>query len=529
MYQVLIVDDEKKVRQLIRILIDWERLGLHCVGLAESAEQALSILNTQTVDIILTDIRMSSTNGLSLIQNVQKMYPGIRCVIISGYREFDYAHAAMQMHVQSYLLKPINEQELNQVLKQICKELDSRATQRMQNTVLLEQESLLRRNELHTLVSASTSERKMLAIHYPPVGTCYRMLCVHLYPRGEHCLSEYTVQKGKLSLLVRSALQSNGIDHTSVQYESSLYVLIGGDSFVLEESGKQLLRELRACRTLVTVCHVVVSASTTYQDIAMTGDAITQTEYGIRQRLQCGVDQVIYMQGVIPNAPDVGTVLTAERRKTFLRLLEGIQIEQMADWFFGTYQAVRSQAENISELAFVTADQIFSLFRDFWSTLDAQSDWQRLTEQYAAIVDISITARELFDHMENLVRDEMHGYYQKKMETGKKPIHLAKQYICENYADKLTLEDVATLVGMNATYFSVLFKRETGISFLDYVVQVRMNAARELLKTSDDRIGDIAYRVGYTDPRYFSRIFLKTVGLKPTEYRRLHYRIEVSP
>ena len=99
---------------------------------------------------------------------------------------------------------------------------------------------------------------------------------------------------------------------------------------------------------------------------------------------------------------------------------------------------------------------------------------------------------------------------------------IAKQYINKNYNTPLSLEDVSSLVGFNPAYFSFLFKKETGKNFMKYVIEVRMQNAKQLLIQTNNDIADIAMEVGYTDLKYFSKLFKKETGLNPSQYRKLY-------
>ena len=99
---------------------------------------------------------------------------------------------------------------------------------------------------------------------------------------------------------------------------------------------------------------------------------------------------------------------------------------------------------------------------------------------------------------------------------------MAKQYIQNNYANQISLEEVADAINLSAAYLSNMFKKEMGMNFSDFLISCRIEAAKELLKTTDLPIADVASRVGYTDSRYFSKTFVKVVGLKPSTYRKLY-------
>lgn len=103
-----------------------------------------------------------------------------------------------------------------------------------------------------------------------------------------------------------------------------------------------------------------------------------------------------------------------------------------------------------------------------------------------------------------------------------KPIRCAKQYMEEHYGEKIVLEDIADIVNLNPVYFSVLFKKETGMNFSAYLAGIRIEKAKEMIRGTNDTIAVIGERVGYRDTRYFSQTFTKIVGIKPALYRKIH-------
>ena len=103
-----------------------------------------------------------------------------------------------------------------------------------------------------------------------------------------------------------------------------------------------------------------------------------------------------------------------------------------------------------------------------------------------------------------------------------KPIRIAQEYVLEHFASPITLQEVAGMVYLSPNYFSAMFKQQTGMNFLDFLTKVRIEEAKKLLKTSLMNVAEIAHEVGYADEKYFSRLFIKIVGVKPIEYRKFH-------
>jgi len=129
---------------------------------------------------------------------------------------------------------------------------------------------------------------------------------------------------------------------------------------------------------------------------------------------------------------------------------------------------------------------------------------------------------EILQYLAILIGNSLNIICENKKQMDAKPIRLAKQYIKERYRDPLTLEEVSSFVGFSPSYFSTLFKKESGVNFQDYLCEIRMQQAKELLKQTNMNISQICEQVGYSDLKHFIKCFRKTTGLKPNEYRKLY-------
>lgn len=134
----------------------------------------------------------------------------------------------------------------------------------------------------------------------------------------------------------------------------------------------------------------------------------------------------------------------------------------------------------------------------------------------------AINAQELFRLLHDDMCGEIDRLRNERMLREARPITDAKRFIQQHYQEALRLEDVSNAVGFNATYFSAMFKKETGQNFMDYLTELRMNKAKELLCNDENSVQDVADQIGYRDLKYFSRLFKKTTGLSPSEYKKLY-------
>lgn len=171
---------------------------------------------------------------------------------------------------------------------------------------------------------------------------------------------------------------------------------------------------------------------------------------------------------------------------------------------------------------FDTAEQCL---RDFcaWSLghgMEIRRDW---ADSKREKVRSAASVHQLAQWLAATLCAKQEELYAQRVHAEEYPIRLAIEYMKKHYAEKITLEDVAAHSGFNPTYFSEKFKEKTGKNFTDFLTEVRMEAAKELLRDSRKTIGQIGDAVGYKDAKYFSQQFTKCVGMKPTEYRKLYY------
>lgn len=172
--RVLIVDDEKRIGILVKNLIRWRELDMECVGVFDHGADALEAVRTNPPDIVITDIKMPQISGLELIQRAQQIKEDLFFIVISGYKEFEYAHKALEFGVENYLLKPIDEDELNQVLEKINVKMDQKdVLENKVKQIMTKGNKIIRRDFLRNIIDQSV-ERIEEPIDFK--GNCYRAI-----------------------------------------------------------------------------------------------------------------------------------------------------------------------------------------------------------------------------------------------------------------------------------------------------------------------------------------------------------------
>lgn len=531
LYRIMLVDDEEEVRKAMIRKMDWEQLGFTVAGDAENGEDALEKLELLEPDVVMTDIRMPYMDGLTLVARIREKYPFIKILIFSGYDDFEYAKQAIKYRVTEYILKPVNGEELAEILKRVRISLDEEIKQRRNISMLQESYEnslpMLREVFLNDLVSRGADlsgvapklkeygvdildARKWLAavIHVEQVEQAeeqelYRhqeLIPISVRKLVEDHLKTYgrfTVFNSAEGITLIAAVDENNS-------ESGLITL-------LEDTCKESRRMLGVSITVGVgySCDTLQEIRRSYQTAV---DAL-----GYRAIVGCG--RTIYINDVEP----------VNRGK--LQFGAGEEAELTAVIKFGTKDQI---GETLQELAVRMDDakvhdnqyQVYMLtivncLIRLMQQYDLKMSGMFDSEDHYADIIKRICRRESFaEEMIPIACRMNEALNQARDNTTRKVIVEAKEYIQENYADpELSVDVLCRHLHMSPAYFSTVFKKETGQSYVNYLTEVRLQKAEELLEQTDDKTYEIAQKVGYQEQNYFSYVFKKKYGISPTKYR----------
>ena len=196
MYKILLVDDEILVREAIRDRLEWEKLGFELIGDCENGKKAIEFLQTQSVDVVLTDIYMPYVDGLELSKHISEEYPETKIIIFSGYSDFEYAQQALKYNVADYILKPVTAKELSAVLRKIKEKLDGKQQEKQQLMKLAKTYQTYRKNESYIVakilsnlikgsVDVATARKELAELGVEITGTAYRVAILNIETNSE--------------------------------------------------------------------------------------------------------------------------------------------------------------------------------------------------------------------------------------------------------------------------------------------------------------------------------------------------------
>lgn len=534
MVKVVVADDEEKVCQLILDLIDWEEKGMEVVGVAHNGIEALEYVKKWHPDLLITDIRMPGYDGLELIQQAKEEKKDLQFIIISGYRHFEYAQSAMQYGVKHYLLKPINQQELSDTLDGICHQYKVKMAQLSEEeTLKLRQEhdiANLRTNLFINVLQEETLVPKIEQIneqyHYKFQEGDFLIFIVKFdYAYQQIKLINQSVMKDKIIQITEYLLQPCCYDMECYCEESAIICVANYQPEVKKDVRKHLktiLDELLVQKTIFGNVEFTIGSGLTVTDISQIRESYQCAKISVDERIVKGTGKFLEQVEIVDTRKQVDLLLANFNRiiDVALEVLDKESIiAGIKDLRVGIKREEKINGTEILRLVTEAIHIYIIVLRKHQLMLNQE---ERTIQQFQEYIQICGTVDKLFECLTESVESTLNQIIEEKKQESIRPIRIAKQYIQQHYMNPISLEEVSNIVGFNATYFSSLFKKESGSNFLEYLSEVRMNKAKELLKETNESVANICEKVGYSDVKHFTKSFKKNAGINPNEYRKLY-------
>lgn len=544
---VLIAEDEKRILALIKSLIDWDALGLKLVGEALDGESALRQIGQKRPDIVITDIRMPGANGLNVAEWITHNLPNSRVIVISGYKQFDYAYDALKLNVSDFLIKPINRDDLN---KSLLKIVNQHSSERVQELRDIRMENEIHRNRMNLRRQFLLNLLYCPHIPLPELDCCNTNNAMEFHPGlffaiaiqvggGSLSFERYIHESGR-SAAAMNTTRVSGIVAIKLKdiimnclcgicYD--LEGIVDGDRvFLIGNIDHGQLHVLhRACKRAINTMreHAMVFPGIRF---AMGVSRAEAEHRGLSRLLQNASDVLVCskVQGhdfpIFAEKQDEASILPAlaSLENDIRRAVTIYDLPAIQRAFVRHYNEIRPQLEVAPLLINALIDQLLNIM---WATARDNYHLSDFGLQPAIRNYLRNIPADLDDFSECVCSVLLYQYslWQEAVRGSETmPVRTLKRYIQEHCHENLGVDNLAAMVGFSTSHISALFKRETGTTIVDYITQSRIDRAKEMLASTMMNINEIAEAVGYQDAKYFSRIFRKQVCIKPSEYRQLH-------
>mgnify|MGYP001249963501 CR=1 FL=1 len=526
MLKAIIADDEVRIIQLLRSLIDWEELGIEIVAEANNGMDALLYVKKIKPDILITDIRFPGIDGLELTKRVYEIDPTISTVIISGYKQFEYAHTALKYGVVEYLLKPINKENLENTLRKICVKKFKNA-EHIQDVEKLKKRSELTTTRLRNQYIQDCLDQNMSLDRIENINKeyCYSFIdepvisiYVYINVDGENYIDSYIIEKTRNTI----AEIYDSIFHEYHMFENGTGLILIANFMAKQKEevnriSAKTIDKIRLKLEFYENVKIAISVSSIGQSPIDLKELIPEVVRGLTAKCIIGSKEVVFIEKY--NLDKTDEFLSDTDKIRIVGLVETFESEVLKNWILEKYDDSEKLLFERPWLAFEGALEIATVFVSVSMDGDNQKMFlDTLTKELMPIDNIV----DLKNLLVTRLSEALTRKYDEKKLRNSQPVRLAKQYMQNHLSEQITIEDVANYVDLSYTYFSGLFKNETGTTVSQYLLNIRIEYAKKLIKETRMNLSEISESVGYSDAKHFSKTFKKNVKISFKEYKRLY-------
>ncbi|KRE57973.1 response regulator transcription factor [Paenibacillus sp. Soil750] len=530
MYRIMLIDDEVGVRNSIKAKIDWTSTGFEIALEAANGLEALQLLEEHPLpDIVITDVRMPQMDGIAFVSACKEKYPALRIIVLSGYSDFEYMKAAIQLGVKDYLLKPVVRSELTALLGKLAAELeedrnrlreqDQEEIKNHQQLVLM-QEQLLWQLVKDEWFSVSTMKERMEQLQLSTLASDdvhAQFVTVEMrIPPGR--LDDWSERKDLLYLAFQMLCRESAEkwEHIYPFYAMSHPAMI---HFVIRIQNAQHDRFLA---DFVRKLKRDIQSYLKVDSVLGIGEPI----HGLRQ-LKDGYasSMLAWSQGTIHSdkaEPDRNVLamthsFSPEVERKLMQTIENLDMPAFTKQLHAIFSVDRDTPMFVFTFLTLRIILLFNAIAKKFELGD-MSLQNYLWNCQMTVRDYS-SREQVLEQLHDMARLVMEEVRKTRFSSGQQMMEAIRNYVNENFSYELTLASLAEMFHINETYLSGLFKMSVGVTFSDYVTRLRLSRAADLLKESELKLTDIATLVGYSSSSYFSTAFKKFYGKGPKEYR----------
>ena len=501
MYSVMLVDDEKLILQGLMNIIEWEDIGLRVVQTAQNGYDALEIFKDNPVDIIITDINMPKLTGLELIREVRNINSKTKFIILTGYDEFTYAREAIKYGVESYILKPIDEDELQETLVKIKKDLENKNNE--MNKLIDKNNKLIKYMSGKSNENYIYSMKDILSINIE--GQTYNVANIIINNKEEDYLyidkiiKKYTIEKCEIihsydnQVILINSWEKNTSKDTRVKY--------------YENIKEKLIEELNK--------EVFISIGNNVEDIKKLGESYNKAKKLKKYTLTEGINKCIYEEKI--KCIKEKKINFKEEIENINKLIIGKNSKDIGKYILNVLLKKDLTPQNIYDFSIKLIILVNDIYDEF-----------KLDKKYAgdslSSLIIELCNENSRENIKSFLTSEIEELIEIMSINSERYSPIIQQIvnvINNKYYEDITLKALAKKYNVNNSYLGQMFAKETGNSFSEHLNKVKNSKAKELILNTNMRINDIANAVGYIDTSYFYRKFKNHYGVSPSTLRGL--------
>ena len=533
-YTILLVDDESAVREGIRNRTPWERYNFKVVGEAGNGIEALEMIEDLHPDVVITDIKMPYLDGMELIKEIRRSHPPVTIIIISGYDEFTYAQQAIRYDVSEYVLKPVTVEDICNLLERTAKHLD-------EDIIRMQDQNRLRRvyNQALPLIR----EKFLVSLLTPVHQISNASLIAKAKDYGfnlegdefivatfetDHDEQDDPLEAMALLEVTLEVFQKKGKDIV-FQFENQIVIIFTASSHgegqydsLFRKQTFRKIEQLQAYLEKYFSFPIVIGVG----NLVHVPSSISQS---YRQALEALNYSSFYPEQLLLVISDLEKPDTQEDKIHLQELLSNViiavklgseeQVVKSVNNLFGE-RAAALPFEGLQAFLLELSSSLNTLAESYGYNLfelDSDGDSRTFFAELGSLNTVG-KARRWFTKLAFSIHTTISG---QRVNSHIQFVEEAKSLIAKHFTEAgFGLDQVCEMIGVSPSYFSSTFKREMGVSFVQYLTAMRMTRAKELLVKSEGKTYEIAQAVGFSEPNYFSFCFKRYEGVSPSQYRQ---------
>ncbi|WP_187355355.1 response regulator [Paenibacillus tengchongensis] len=530
---MIVADDEPFTRRSLIQAFKWrEEFGIEVIGEAADGQEAYELCMELQPDLLFTDIMMPLLSGLQVAEKLKAAGSKTRIIVISGAQDFTYAQNAIKVNAEGYILKPVKLQEIRELFRQVTaralEERESRLNAELLKRQLQENMPLIREKFLQNLISGlyqgEPEIREKIAYFAVPFGPEDLLTAAVLQ------LDDYRSAVAKFTEEHKQLLYfsvQNIIEECLGGERRGIHFVRGENEFilVLRRNGQQPASALQLCERLIAGIR---------QSLRLEASIGIGRECGTPEELEAsykdalaalvhkfytGHASILHIKDIQPETGTLESTFFYKFHAGFMNELKAghtDKVMELLEELFSRLEGPRLQIDYVqsicAEMIFTSARTLYEIDEDIEQLLESRKAIMDRLYSRSSIAGLKKYMQELFHQLSSYVAG-------KNSSKNNRAVHRIRTIVQENYARELSIARIAEEVYLTPNYISLIFKKETGETITDYITGIRIGKAKELLRTTDLKVKDIAERVGYENPHYFSTVFKKTSGQHPLQYR----------
>lgn len=544
MYSLLVVDDDYWMRKYLKENINWSDYNVSLAGEAEDGEDALEKLSQLSIDILILDINLPGISGIELMEIVIKRYPHIKAILISGYKEFEYARRAVSLGVLDYILKPVEEEKLISIVSGAVNELNT-----LKANALKEEKTSLIADISHELIRKKFYEELISKDN----DTASIMKNIDILQLDLDLDDRYTVvvfEIDKLYLTINSiSREETYVAKTKIVNSSNQILSSYFTSIIIECDGSRYAAIISVDRSgdtsefrdaLYEKCEYLRSYVKEHFSYSITigiGN-ISGGISGVRgsyenackildSKFYTGNDRLLTSVDYVPRSKSGSFSF----KKIQEEIIEGIRKCESE----GVTENLSKFKAGIKEYVGTEQNYIKRIVIHFLEEILDQTGKTVFTDEDSLFSDLNInsiiygceTVDEIFTYLESILKLLINQLLEERKNYNKKLAFDVLKLIEDRYFEDLYLDNISKKINVHPAYLCRVFKKETGEGLIHHLMKFRIEKSKQLLSNPNIKVYEVASMVGYENMKTFSRTFKTIVGVTPKEFReKYHIKFE---